>query len=489
MALHMIKEIYMLSSVKPGRKRLTILGVGVLLLFLLNNFSVTASAFASSLAKRPSGVKNFSIIIPAANSEMLINPGQGWVLYGTPKNQTAKTLAYASVGYTRYNWSDVEPQEGVYNWSLIDNDLNSWTALGKKFAFGVMNANSSTPTNKYVTPKWVFKDGAVAVKSWAYDNILLRKGVQYIPVWDNPIFLRKVQDFVTALAQRYDENPNIAFIDIRSYGNWGVQDVNGLPRSVLLSPKGVQEHIQIYRNAFKHTQLICPWGSPLYKGTYTWAASQHVGLRRDGIMVESNGSELLLAYGKAPIVFEFYSTYQWLKLKKYWGDAKLLADVAAGRPSYINLGQWGDDAEVMLAQQAKLVQQVTSMMGYHFVLSSATIPNTITNRQANTISFLWKNQGVSYLYQPASVAVALLDNTNHLVQKQWLPKVNPQTWTPGKTTITSTAVTFTGVHAGSYKLAVGLFVHTTDSTPTYLIGNKGRTSSNWYVISSREPVK
>jgi hypothetical protein len=479
----------MVSSVKSGRVKLTVLGVGIPLLFLLNNFSVVASAFASNSVNRPDVVKNSHIVIPAVSSETLINPGQGWVLYGLPKEQTAKTLAYASVGYTRYNWSDIEPQEGVYNWSLIDDYLNAWAAVGKKFAFGVMNANSSTPTNQYVTPEWVFKDGAVAVKSWTYDNILLRKGVQYIPVWDNPIFLQKVQNFVTALAQRYDGNPNIAFIDIRSYGNWGAQDVNGLPHSVLLTPHGVQMHILIYKNTFKHTQLICPWGAPLYKSIYTWAATQHIGLRRDGIMVDSDGSELLLAYGKAPIVFEFYGSYQWLKLKKYWSDAKLLSDVSIGKPSYVNMGQWGDDAQVMLAQNAQLVTKVTNMMGYHFVLSSATIPDTITNRQADTISFSWKNQGVAYLYQSASVAVALLDKSNHLVQKQWLPKVHPQTWTPGKTTITSTPVTFTDVHAGTYKLAVGLFVRTTDSVPTYLLGNKGRTSSNWYVISTNAPVK
>ena len=479
----------MVYSVRPGRKKLMNLGAGVLLLFFVSNFTISVSVLAASVAKRANGIKNSHIVTPVVSSALLINPGQGWVLYGSPKNQTAKTLAYASVGYTRYNWSDIEPQEGVYNWSLIDNELKEWTDVNKKFAFGVMNANSSTPTNQYVTPKWVFNDGAVAIKSWTYDNILLRKGIQYIPVWDNPIFLRKVQDFVTALAQRYDGNPDIAFIDIRSYGNWGAQGVNGLPHSVLLTPAGVQEHIQIYKNAFKHTQLICPWGSPLYKSIYARAASQHIGLRRDGIMVESNGSELTLAYGKAPIVFEFYSTYQWLKQKKDWTDAKMLSAVAAGKPSYINLGQWGNDAEVMLTQQAKLIQQITDVMGYHFVLSSATIPSTITNRQASTISFSWKNEGVSYLYQHVSVAVGLLDNANHLVQKQWLLKVNPQTWSPGKTIVTSTSVTFTGVHADAYKLAVGLFAHQTDSTPTYLIGNKGRTSDNWYVISSSVPVK
>ena len=238
----------MVYSVRPGRKKLMNLGAGVLLLFFLSNFTISVSVLAASVAKRANGIKNSHIVTPVVSSALLINPGQGWVLYGSPKNQTAKTLAYASVGYTRYNWSDIEPQEGVYNWSLIDNELKEWTDVGKKFAFGVMNANSSTPTNQYVTPKWVFNDGAVAIKSWTYDNILLRKGIQYIPVWDNPIFLRKVQDFVTALAQRYDGNPDIAFIDIRSYGNWGTQGVNGLPHSVLLTPAGC-------KSIFKFTEM------------------------------------------------------------------------------------------------------------------------------------------------------------------------------------------------------------------------------------------
>jgi Domain of unknown function (DUF4832)/Beta-galactosidase len=478
----------MTYSRKPDHTRRIGLGIGFLLALLVSNFSTPV--FAASMPKHPAvTVKTSHTVTLAISNEVLSNPGQGWVLYGLPSEQTAKTLAYARVGYVRYNWSDIEPHEGVYNWSRIDNDLNAWTAVGKKFAFGVMNANSSTPTNKYVTPQWVFDDGAHSIESWTYDNIIGVKGVQYIPVWDDPIFLRKVQDFVTALARRYDGNPEIAYIDIRSYGNWGVQDVNGLPHSVLLPKPGAQEHIQIYRSAFKHTQLIVPWGSPLYKSVYTWATGQHIGLRRDGLMVDSNGGELTLAARKAPIAFEFYSSYQWLKQRGFWNDSNLIKAVNVGEASYINMGGWGKDAQVFLAEKEPLIQELTNLMGFRLVLNSATIPNTITDRHASTIDFSWKNRGVAYMYQAASVAVALLNSSNHVVQKQWLLNVKPSTWQPGKTIVTSTTVTFTGVHAGTYKLAVGLFVRKTDSAPTYRIGNNGRTSNDWYVISSRVPVK
>lgn len=402
--------------------------------------------------------------------------------------QSAQTLKYASVGYMRYNWSDIEPTEGRYTWSRIDSEMRAWTVLGKRFAFGVMNANSSTPTNPYVTPKWVFEDGAVAVKSWTFDQILKRQGIQYIPVWNNPIFLRKVQDFVDALAHRYDGNPAIAFIDVRSYGNWGIGVVNGLPHSQPLSVKDDLTHIQMYRNAFKQTQLIVPWGSPAYTRNYSWAVNQHMGLRRDGIIMNSDGHELLAAFGKAPIVFEFYGTYQWLSRTGHWENAKLINAVEIGRPSYINLGQWGNDGQVMLTEQPQLVQDLANMMGYHFVLSRAILPNTITNRQANLMSFSWKNLGVASLYQSARVAVALLNRSNTVVQKQWLPGVQPQNWTPGKTVTTRTAVTFQGIRAGTYNLAVGLFAHPSEKAPTFLIGNKGKTNEGWYIVG-REPVK
>ena len=420
---------------------------------------------------------------PQINPDVITNPGKGWVLYGSPSQQSAGTLAYGSVGYVRYDWSDVEPTEGHYNWSMIDYDLNSWVAVGKQFAFGVMNADSSSSTT-YVTPSWVFKDGAASVRTTSYDDVSGLKGVQYVPVWNDPIYLQKVRDFLAALAKRYDGNPHIAYIDIRSYGNWGEQHVYGISPSVALSAAGVQTHIQMYKNAFHHTQLIVPWGTPDYNSVYGWAVNNGVGMRRDGMMVDSNGSELAPANGKAPAVFEFYGSYQWLNSSGYWNDDKLRQEVEIGKPSYIGMGQWNNDAQLMLAAQPTLIRDLANHMGYDFVLKSATLPTTISNNQATTISLSWNNQGVTYLYNHAYVAIALLDSSNNVVQKQWFSGSNPNAWVPGKTTTESANFTFSGLNTGSYKIAVGLFQNQTDSNPIYKIGNQGRTANGWYVISN-----
>ena len=138
----------------------------------------------------------------------------------------------------------------------------------------------------------------------------------------------------------------------------------------------------------------------------------------------------------------------------------------------------------MLSQKLALIKSLANFMGYHFVLTSATLPNRIINDQASTFSLSWKNDGISYVVDPADVAVALLDSSDTVVQKQWFTGVDGQDWAPGKTTVTKAIVTFHGVPAGTYRLAVGLFQHTTDANPSYKIGNQGRTSNGWYVLNT-----
>ena len=151
---------------------------------------------------------------PERDDTMLLNPGKGWVqYYGADKY----TKDYIGIGYTRWAWSVLEPKEGQYNWKEIDGFLAQFKRYGKKTAFGVMSV--STGLGQYVTPKWVFEAGAVPL---AVPDDSSPTGQQIIPkTWDDPVFLKKLKAFVRALGQHYDGNPDIAFLDIRSYGNWG----------------------------------------------------------------------------------------------------------------------------------------------------------------------------------------------------------------------------------------------------------------------------
>lgn len=156
--------------------------------------------------------------------EVLINPGKGWV-----QQNDINSANYISVIYERIDWADIEIEDGVYNWDRIDNNLNLAKDNGKKYAFGVMCANTASDL-KYVSPEWIFNSGAqvreVELNYW-YGNV---KKVQMIPVWTDEIFLEKLNEFIKALGIRYNGNPDIAYIDIRSYGNWGEQHLSEIGR-------------------------------------------------------------------------------------------------------------------------------------------------------------------------------------------------------------------------------------------------------------------
>ena len=126
---------------------------------------------------------------------------------------------------------------------------------------------------------------------------------------------------------------------------------------------------------------------------------------------------------------------------------------------------------------------VGNLLGYHFVLQQATVPTNIQAGVAFPVSFTWLNDGIAPIYEPCSVALALLNTNNNVVQQQWLTNSNPNGWMSGVSTTESfTNLSFSTVPTG-YKLAVGLFAKQTDANPTYRLGIQGRTVTGWYILS------
>ncbi len=57
-----------------------------------------------------------------------------------------------SVVDLRLAWSYLEPEEGKFNWSLVDTPAQRWIAKGKQVAFRFTCSKSTLPN---ATPDWV----------------------------------------------------------------------------------------------------------------------------------------------------------------------------------------------------------------------------------------------------------------------------------------------------------------------------------------------
>ncbi len=462
--------------------------IALILSFVLTMCATNFSAYANSADR---------IQVSLTENEEIIsgNPGKGWVRYSALSSGLSdEVLNLVSTGYARYSWYEIEPNEGEYNWILIDSALESWDSVGKKFGFGIMSANTAT-TEEFVTPKWVFDAGAKYTRMTSSDSAdgMTAASGQYIPVWDDEVYLEKVSNLAKALADRYDGDSRVAFIDIRSYGNYGETHLLRLESSgtKALDFEGEKKHIDAYANNFKKTKLIYPTANKsTHKDITNYAVERGVGLRYDGIMQDStNGVLLKPVINKNTAIFEFALPYSNLKGNKAggnrsWSEAAYIAAFNRALPSYMDLGQYNDDSELFYKDNKKLVTKMTNAMGYHFVIHKFGVDAEFELGEKVSIDCEIENKGVTKLFESAYAAVSLLDENNNEVSRMWLDDIDANSFEANKVSKCSDSVTFENVLDGKYKLAFGLFWDKTEAEPEYKFGNYGLGDTNWYQIAN-----
>ena len=436
-----------------------------------------------------------TIISPKPTTGPLFNPGKGWSLHGAIKWQEKEVLDFARMGVIRFEWAALEPREGEYNWQPIEQALDEWAKVGGVCNIGVMCASThSKLPGGYVTPKWVFDAGAKKHEMELTPQMSTQgtAGHKVAPVFDDPIFLAKYRAFLKAFAKRFDGDPRIAVLDIRSYGNWGECHMH--PFKVPdIAPEKFREHVQMHLDAFKKTQLCISRNSNLghygpLKEIFDWAVmTQHIAPRRDGICGNSDGSETAIGLGIAPGVFEFYGDYDMMKKLGWWDGIKdkqgrgfRLEDcIENGHPTWVDLGG-GKSSLRLLNENRALVERLSNRIGYHFHLTRAAWPGKIGG--LFNLELTVQNQGVAPIYIPCSVAVALIDDSGKRIATVWPNTIHPKQWQPDQTTKQTAAVNFKNVPAGRYRLALTLTSKADDAKPFIKFGTELPVVDGWYVL-------
>lgn len=468
-------------------------------------------------ASRGAGDSERVVIEPKPRAGMLLNPGKGWSGSGLPDREPPEVRELLGMGVKRFEWSRLEPREGEYHWEEVDQFLEAWGRAGKVVNIGVMCANThSRAEGGYVTPRWVFEAGAKKIEL-DLDPRLPTSGTpghKVAPVFDDPIFLAKLRNFVQAFGKRYDGDPRIAVLDIRSYGNWGEAHMSPF-KAPDIAPEKFREHVQMHLDAFKKTQLCVSRNSHLgrfgaLKPVFDWAVLEHgVAPRRDGICGNSDGRETAIGLGIAPGVFELFDNYDNMKKYGWWDGIKdkngmgftLAECVENGKPTWVDLSRGGASAVRMVRENRELVERLTNRIGYHFELARAAFPKRVdVNGGENAgvnggkkfeVELTWKNQGVAPIYIPCAVAVALLGADGKPVATAWPDGCNPKQWAPGTATAEKAEVGFAKaggeqVKAGTYKLGLALTRGKGDAAPYVRLGSELPEAGGWYVLGEVE---
>ena len=145
-------------------------------------------------------------------SDRVERPTSGALFYASYGNELdTQVLANPSIVGALYQlyWSEVEPAQGMFDWAALDAHIARWKSAGKKVALRVMWSSSGywpDPAAKTPTPQWVWAAGA--------KNARHAGSQTEIPLFWDPIYLAHAHAFLDTLAKRYDQNPDVLFVDV-----------------------------------------------------------------------------------------------------------------------------------------------------------------------------------------------------------------------------------------------------------------------------------
>ena len=215
------------------------------------------------LAASGHGVAQEQVVVrPQDIGEALVNPGMGWVhfhydnsigAYGVHLEpwDTVDEFPGLSTIYLRLAWSYIEPIEGRFDWSVVDTPTRKWARRGKQVAFRFTCCETGIP---YATPKWV-RDAGARGHEFEPGKGLVEGGNFWEPDYGDPIFLQKLEAFLKAAAVRYDGSPDVAFVDIGSFGTWG-EGHTGYASSRQYSIDVKRRHIDLHVKHFPRTPIV-----------------------------------------------------------------------------------------------------------------------------------------------------------------------------------------------------------------------------------------
>lgn len=362
-------------------------------------------------------------IFPTDNGKALINPDMGWTMhyysniitnYGSKlePSDTLDDFPGLSTVYLRVPWSFIELEEGNFNWELLDTPAQRWISKGKRVAFRVSAEESWM---RYATPKWVKDAGAEG------SDLNGNKKGTWEPKFDDPIFLEKVENFVKAMAERYDGKPYVDFVDVGHFGMWGEGHT---VMSGIEYPLEVKKwHIDVYLKYFKNT-LLCI--SDDYVGhdkagdhfpISDYAFSKGVTMRDDSIMVQPYPrnwyhSEMAQKFWPTlPVILE-HEHYGGAKKRGSWDKDLFLKSVEDYHASYMSIHWW---PRILLNENKDVIDKINLRIGYRLQLVEASWPEEVKVGKAFEFKSKWRNAGVAPCYKGGFLCVTIKDKKQGIV--------------------------------------------------------------------------
>lgn len=422
----------------------------------------------------------------------LPNPDKGWFhhqydngtgSYPVTASFDLSTFPGLDHAYVRLSWAHFEPQEGRYDWSLIDDVVTRWTAQRLRVALKI---TCKETYEAYATPEWVrvagangtFYPGANGLQTWA-------------PDYGDPTFLGKLENFLRALATRYDGKPFLAYMDLGSIGDWGEGHTNASSKTAV-PVEVIRKHMDLHARTFPKSLVVVGDDLITYRHSQSetssllaYAKTLGFGMRDDSVLVDyyvqtypttfsvSDPDLFQTTFPLRPTLLELQH-YGSVKSAGDWtvpNGAMRGAEILRGaiRTAHATFVGYHGRIDTWLNENPQLARDLINSMGYWLFLKSAQLPARAVAGAAMSVGVTWTNRGVARPYQRYVARIALQPSAGGAPTVLPIDTSDSRRFAPGSDVTEWYTVTLPpALAAGHY--AVRFALTTRDSERPILVG-------------------
>lgn len=363
--------------------------------------------------------------------------------------------------YLRFDWGDIEKEEGVLDWSYIDEIMDKWGKAGYRFSFRVCTYEASNEGSlAFATPKWVFDAGAkYRVCGGAYE-----------PDYGDPVFLEKLGAFMEAYGKKFNGHPLVETVDIGTFGTWGEGHTsNG---SELVWPLSVmKKHIDLHAAYFPDTYLLLnddyinhrnECGDEENLRLMDYALQRGTGLCDDSVCVEYYSRHCGYDTLRTPFMFDYFwkqapvdlefEHYAGMKPEVFQNGLPFLAAMMRSHATFAGFHGY---PRPWLEKAPELTAYCANRLGYWYFLEGVDLP-PLVDGLPHYLTFYISNRGFARGYWRFFALLRLVNRENGRCCDLPLEMDNTR-WMPGETAAERVRILPRGLEPGSYDVFFGLF--------------------------------
>lgn len=378
--------------------------------------------------------------------------------------------------YLRFDWGDIEKEEGKLDWSYLDGIMETWGALGYQFTLRICTFEGANVT--YATPKWLIDKGigathvvpTGAISSDAGLSVEDLKAGAYEPDYRNALYLEKLDAFLAKCGEKFNHDPRIEYIDIGTFGTWG-EGHTYAGSMKLFSVDVLKKHINLHLKHFPDKMLILnddfiehaaksdrSGASELYD----YCINKGLGIRDDSICVESYSLNFGYDTLRLPTIFANFAKNAPVDIEfahvvhnkdQYFKDGYPI--IEALRHTHATYAGYHGYEEDWYAKSRYLTDYCANRLGYWFFVEGLDL-GTPSSGCTEIGKVYIRNNGFSKCYHQYDLKLRLCDDEgNTYALNDRYP--DSTRWERDETSEEVFRLNYKHVPAGKYHVELGLF--------------------------------